>query len=388
MNMIAPKIEPYASGDDFSDLQILVVEDSISARQKIVTSLKELGVKIWEADDGSRALEIITQNPEQIDLVLTDLHMEKINGDDLCREIRTRLKLSSLPVIILSADKDKKTTISLFDAGATDYLYKPFANEELFARIKVHLKQEKMKKLLQKTIFELQALNRMKDDFLAVCSHDLKTPLSGILGYTDILMSEIENPEHLEMLQDMNSAGENLLSMIHDILDLSRAEAARTQMAMTCLKPADVIAGCIRSLEPAAAAKHIQLSLFDHASQTQIMGNESALGRIFNNLLSNAVKFTPESGQISVSLKLLDENTLSVSVMDSGIGIPKDKIDALFNRYSTFSRLGTAGERSTGLGLSIAKELIGHHHGTISVKSREGKGTVFKITFPVHSVRY
>ncbi|MFA5904247.1 MAG: hybrid sensor histidine kinase/response regulator [Desulfobacula sp.] len=374
----------YADAENLEDLQILVVEDSDSARERIVSSLKELQVGIWEADDGVTALEKIRQNPDKIDLVISDLHMVQMDGDELCRKIRTELMMTALPVIILSADIDKKTTIDLFKAGATDYLYKPFIHEELVARIHVHLKQEKMKKVLKKNVIELQALDKMKNDFLAVCSHDLKSPLSCIVGFADILTREIENPDHIEMLKDILSSGEDLLSLINDILDLSRAEAERQEMEMDPIEPAKIISGCIHLLESAASLKHISLSMVDKAGETQIMGNASALSRIFNNLITNAIKFTPEKGQISITVKISDDNTLTVSVMDNGIGIPENKINELFTRYSRLSRKGTAGEKSTGLGLAIAKELAQHHRGTISVKSREGKGSIFKVSFPIH----
>ena len=380
------KTYQYSDAENLEDLQILVVEDSDSARDHIVSSLKELHVGIWEADDGVTALERIRQNPDKIDLVISDLHMAQMSGDELCRKIRTELMLKTLPVIILSADIDKKTTIELFKAGATDYLYKPFIREELVARIHAHLKQEKMKKVLKKNIIELQALDKMKDDFLAVCSHDLRSPLSGIMGYTELLMLEIENKDHLEMLKDILSSGEDLLLLINNILDLSRAEAERQEMGMAETEPAEIISACIHSLEPAASLKHISLTMVNKIGKTQIMGNKSALSRIFNNLITNAIKFTPKGGQVSVTLKLQDDGTLAISVMDNGIGIPQNKIHDLFTRYSRVSRKGTAGEKSTGLGLSIAKELVQHHNGTLTVKSREGKGSIFKVSFPIHRI--
>ena len=380
------KTYEYADAENLEDLQILVVDDSDSARRHIVSSLKELGIGIWEADDGITALERIRQDPDKIDLVISDLHMAKMNGDELCRRIRTDLMMKTLPVIILSVDNDKKTTIELFKAGATDYLYKPFIHEELLARIHAHLKQEKMKKVLKKNIIELQALDKMKNDFLAVCSHDLRSPLSGILGYTELLMLEIENKSHLETLKDILSSGEELLLLINDILDLSRAEAERQEMGMAEIEPGEIISACIHSLEPAASLKHISLTMVNKIGKTQIMGNKSALSRIFNNLITNAVKFTPKGGQVSVTLKLQDDGSLAISVMDNGIGIPQNKIHDLFTRYSRVSRRGTAGEKSTGLGLAIAKELVQHHNGTITVKSREGKGSIFKVSFPTHRI--
>ncbi|WP_459925535.1 ATP-binding response regulator [Desulfatiferula olefinivorans] len=366
-------------------LHILVAEDSLSARMSIVNSLSGLDVVIHEADDGAPALEYLKQETPVIDLVLSDLIMKTMDGDELCRKIRNELGRRELPVIILSSQTDKDTIIRLFKAGATDYLFKPFIPEELVARISAHLEQRRLTKILEYHIVELEDLNRMKDHFLAACSHDFRSPLQGILGYTELIMktgSPAEN--HRSYLTKIMTAGKQLQDMIESLLDFSLVTQKREDVRMFPLNPADLLDNCVSTASSSAMLKNISIVQASSGTIPLIKGNTNALTRVFNNLLSNAVKFTPPGGQITLSCThQINDNTLCVAVTDNGIGIPPDILPTIFDRYSKGSRKGTRGEKSTGLGLFITRQLVELHGGTISVDSRPNAGTCFTVTLPL-----
>lgn len=371
----------------FSQLTVLVVDDSATARHVIVSCIRQLGAETIDVGDGADALEILRQRPGAIDLVVTDMHMPRMNGDEFCRRIRQDLGLKDLPVILLSGTSEPETKIRLFRMGATDYLEKPFIKEELIARLTVHLKRQQLDRNLRANLARLKELDKLKDEFLAVCSHDLRSPLTGILGFTDILLQEGSlNADQEDKLRQILGSGHYLLELINDILDLGRAQAQKESMEFEPLEPLAILRQCIGSFRPLADAKQLSLTLAEGAGTAgaNVSGNRTALSRIFSNLISNAVKFTPDGGRISLHAELGNNgHMLTIACQDSGIGIPEAMMSKLFSRYSKVSREGTKGEHGTGLGLIITRELIEAHGGSLAVHSQDGKGTTFTIALPV-----
>jgi signal transduction histidine kinase len=366
--------------EKIDEMGIIVVEDSPSTRSFIISSIEELNLNIFEADDGKEAIQILIDNPGKIDLVLTDLYMKKIHGDDLCRVIRKKHSPEEMPVIILSSDKSREKTLELFKAGATDFLYKPLITEELIARIKVHVDQHRMKKDLKRKNSELIELSRTKDHFLGVCSHDLKSPLSVVLGYSELLLeSEDLDDKKKKMINYINESGKHLLDLVNGILDFGQTHALKGRLELSSQDLVTIVDGCIKSNRLRAKQKKIDLSFRNKVENVLILGNKMALKRVFNNLISNSIKFTNESGQIKIDIAYEDSNTIVVSVEDNGIGVPKDIIDDIFKKYTKTSRKGTEGEKGTGLGLSITKELVDSMSGQIEVRSEPNVKTVFKV---------
>lgn len=366
--------------EKIEEMGIIVVEDSTSTRSYIISSIEDLGLTIFEADDGKQAIKILNDNPGKIDLVLTDLHMVEIHGNDLCRKIREKYSPEDMPVIVLSSDKSNEKTLELFKDGATDFLYKPFIPEELIARIKVHVDQQKMRKILKKNYKELIELSRTKDHFLGVCSHDLKSPLSAVLGYAELLLeSEDLDEEKKEMAKYIFDSGNHLLNLINGILDFGRTIALDGRLELSSQDIVSIIDKCIENSKLRAEQKKIDLSFNSRVHNVKTMGNEMALTRVFNNLISNSIKFTNKGGRIKIDIGYEDSSTIIVSVEDNGIGIPKDIMEDIFKKWTKTSRRGTDGEQGTGLGLSITKELIKSMGGKIKVVSEPNIKTVFKV---------
>ena len=364
----------------------LVVDDSGVARHIVSQYLRREGLRIVQAKDGMEALDILKNQAVEIDMVITDLNMPRMDGCQLTRSIRGELNLSDLPVIFLTASAEQSELLEVFKAGATDHLVKPFAKEELLARIMAHLERNRLNQNLRNMVSELTDLNRMKDNLLAVCSHDLRSPLNGILGFADMLLEkDYLESEDREGLTHIKSSGNVLLGLINDILDLSKAKAEQAELKMDPIALHQVIQTSVKSLGKMAAGKSQTIRLQDRCEGAIIMGNISGLGRVFNNLLSNAIKFTPEEGTIHLIIEPDPPDKVRVKVMDTGIGIPEDKIPYLFDQFTSTSQSGTSGEVGTGLGMSIVKEILEKHGVPIEVESEAGKGTCFTLTFSLTS---
>ena len=266
----------------------------------------------------------------------------------------------------------------------SDYIVKPFVKEELLARIKVHLERAQLYKRLRGNVKELKNLNTMKDNLLSVCSHDLRTPLNSILGCAELMLENKNLPgEDKENLEDIKTSGELLLGLINDILDLSKVRSTRVDMEMKPVYPNEIIKDSVRAMKYMAEKKSQHIELVTNSTNECILGNRTGLIRVLNNLLSNSIKFTPENGNIKVSKRKGSDDYLIISVSDDGVGIPEEEIPALFDKFTKISHTGTGGEVGTGLGMSIVKEIIEMHDGSVEVISSPGKGTTFELLLPI-----
>ncbi len=365
----------------------LIVEDSALTRSILVNALSGEGIKTLQASNGVEALQILKEGGHEVDLVLTDFVMPEMDGDELCKCIRIELGHKNLPIIFLTALSESNSMMRIFKSGASDYIVKPFAKEELLARVKVHLETRRLNNKLTEQVLQLKRLNKLKDDVLSVTSHDLRSPITGILGFTELLLEDENLAEHhLNYLSHIKDSVEFLLTLVSDILELGRAQSFEYDLVYEPLQLMELIDSSINTVHHMASPKDISLDVENRLeSDPVISGDKNAIIRIVNNLLSNAIKFTPKSGKVTVRLEAEAGEMLGLSVIDTGIGIPKKFIPELFDKYSKASRPGTAGEKSTGLGLSITKALIEQHGGNISVTSDEGKGTCFQVRLPLVS---
>ena len=361
----------------FFGCNILIVDDSRMTRELIKKGLTFLGVNITEAGSASEGLEVLKNN-SNINLIITDMMMPGMNGTEFTWEIRHLEKYQSVPVIMLSGDTKMENILNYFKAGISDYLCKPFVTEELIARVRVHLNLYLQNQEAQETMQELEKVSRMKDELLAVCSHDIRSPLNAILGNSELLLDEAL-PGTKEYATDIKDSAVTLLELVNELLDDGKKQAIG-QAGKTDLDLRKIIIKSIRQQNSRLINKKINLET--KLNESIILGDESSLKRVFANLLSNAIKFTPRNGSIFISCEQRGE-TAVVHIKDSGIGIPEDMIPKLFEKYTPASRKGTDGEESTGLGMSIVNDLVLDHDGKIEVASKEGKGTTFTLIFPL-----
>ncbi len=232
---------------------------------------------------------------------------------------------------------------------------------------------------------ELMELNKMKDNLLHIASHDLRSPLNGILGYTQLLLGQQRkylNDKQIRMVQKIQSCGELQLNLINDLLDIARLESGKLELHLSKANLVDVIKSCIDLLESLSLNKDIDIIFHKNLDKVLVTIDVPKITQVINNLLSNAIKFTPEDGKIEVSLFAKD-NLVEVSVKDSGIGIAKEDLPKIFKKFTQLRKFGTEGEQGTGLGLAISKNLVELHGGIISVFSEGlGRGATFLFTLP------
>ena len=230
---------------------------------------------------------------------------------------------------------------------------------------------------------QLAKASRLKSEFVSRMSHELRTPMNAIVGFSDLLAEEAEGPlgeSYMDYVQHIREGARHLLSLINDVLDLSKIEAGRLELSRSDINVADHLAEVLSVIKSLPGANKLLFAvrlpegLCVHADCTRIK-------QIFYNLLSNAVKFTPEGGTISIEAVRYSES-VAIAVADTGMGIPAEEQQAIFEEFHQVSATINGAREGTGLGLSITKLLVELHGGSIRVESAPGKGSRFTLTLP------
>jgi signal transduction histidine kinase/ActR/RegA family two-component response regulator len=230
---------------------------------------------------------------------------------------------------------------------------------------------------------QADAASRHKSEFLANMSHELRTPLNAIIGFSELLQEQLTstiNDRQKRYLANVRDAGDHLLGLINDVLDISKVEAGRIELRPEMIVLGALLAPVLAAAREAARAQDVEFTSASDGDQRTIHVDVGRVRQVLFNLLSNAVKFTPAGGRVSL-LATIDRGALDVVVSDSGIGIPLEKQDRVYGTFERFHE-GSFSAPGTGLGLALTKRLVDLHHGTIDFISREGDGTTFHVRLP------
>lgn len=257
------------------------------------------------------------------------------------------------------------------------------------SRQKLELQAQQMVSLAEKYAEEkdrAEEANRTKSEFLANISHELRTPLNAVIGFSEIMQSEmfgnLGSPKYLEYCNDIHESGTYLLGVINDILDMSRIEAGRMALDLEDLALDEIVDESIRIVRTQAEAQQINV-VTDVGKNLTMRGDRRALKQIMLNLLSNAVKFTPAGGEIAIRART-SGTAIIFSVKDTGIGIPPSALKKLGRPFEQVGNQFTKSHRGSGLGLAITYSLTEFHRGAMRIRSREGCGTIVSVRLPVN----
>jgi signal transduction histidine kinase len=313
------------------------------------------------------------------DLVLLDLHMKAPDGLEILRRLReARRRLGFLPVVVLTGDVGQSARTNALDLGADDFLTKPLDREEVVLRVRNLLATRRLH-------VELARSSRHKSDFLASMSHELRTQLSSIIGFSELLADEkpgrFDDTTRQKFLAQINSSGRYLLALTDDILDLSKVEAGQTVLRIENVMIADVVRNVATTMGPVAAKKSIRIEV-DGAAAGRVPADLGKVRQMLLNLVSNAVKFTPEGGSVSIDARRLDD-MVEISVSDTGIGIAESDRARLFDAFRQLDSKLARQQHGTGLGLALTKRFAQLHGGMLLVESELGKGSRFMLRLPL-----
>jgi signal transduction histidine kinase len=378
---------------------VLVVEDN-QDMSSFICRVLEPDAHTRTAGNGREALAAIRERVP--DLIITDMMMPVMTGEELIAALRQDERLRDVPVILLTAKADDEMKLNLLIEGAQDYVLKPFSIDELRARVRNQLQTKLTRDTLRRAldtrsddlaamVRELAAArtaavaaNAAKDDFLAVLSHELRTPLTPALAAASALMNEAADPAEIrESLAIIRRNIELEARLVDDLLDVTRITQGKLRIHST---PADlhtILRDALAMVTPALREKQITPVLDLTQGQPLIRGDAARLTQVFSNLFGNAAKFTPPGGKLTIRSVLTAEK-VRVEIEDNGIGIVAELLPQIFDPFrqghvGTTRRFG-----GLGLGLSVAKGLVEAHGGSISVRSAGHKqGATFTVELPV-----
>lgn len=368
------------------NIKVLVAEDDFLIAEEISRSLKNSGyVLAGIAPNGKKAVELTASLKP--DVILMDIKMPKMDGLEASRII---FEQCPTPVVIITAHESHDLVEKASESGIAAYLTKPPKPEEIdraitiaMARHQDLLKYKKLVTELEENRQKLHQLNVSKDKFFSILAHDLRSPVSSLSVFTDQLISNIETLEKSE-LQEYLSVISNTSKGLSDLLE-NLLLWASFQVDRVNLKPSDLsIYDMVNTVETlfTTAFQHKSIQFINEVpSSCKAFADEYMVNTILRNLVSNAVKFTRVGGKISIMAED-DGDLIIISVKDNGVGIADEYLRKIFQLDQSISNLGTDGEKGTGLGLLLCKEMVQKNNGEIWVESIPGRETVFSFTLP------
>lgn len=364
---------------------ILIVDDTLANLDLLLAMLTNHGYKVRAAINGNMALKsVFSAAPE---LILLDINMPDIDGFEVCRQLKSDARTREIPIIFISASDQMDDKVRAFEIGGVDYVTKPFQVEEVLARVGSQLALYQHKRELevfrQREIDYLRELSAMKDEFVQTVSHDLKNPLSVIMGYADLLCTEEtikQEPEILSYVTAIRRRSDEMYELISNLLDLARIEAGMG-LSTAPMRLNEFLDEQVESIRPLAEGKHLTFVYSALPSNITLIADAMRLGQVVRNLLSNAIKYTPEGKRVELSHTIQTARIL-LQVKDTGLGIPRQDLPNIFQKFYRVNTPEHNTSKGTGLGLSIAKAIIEQHQGSIWVESELGKGSTFSIELP------
>lgn len=364
---------------------ILIVDDVPQNLQVLRSTLQKADYRIAAANNGEVALRYLQKNTP--DLILLDVMMPVLNGFQVCQQIKAQEHLRDIPIIFLTARTEKEDVVSGFEAGGVDYITKPFNMAELMSRVKTHIELKQARDTILSINQELVELNEEKTELMHIASHDLKNPLTAILMHAQSLMERsAHDPENLECGEAVLRSGKKMLDIITNLLDIQRLEAGKESYNPELVDMVELVSQSLKDHQRHAHKKNIDLQWQPANDLFFTESDWRLLQQILDNLLSNALKYSPPDSCVRVELTASpDQEHLCLAISDSGPGFTAADRQQMFKKFARLSARPTAGEDSTGLGLSIVKRLCTLLGVELTLDSAPGEGSCFRLVLPRQS---
>ncbi len=386
--------------------KILLVDDLPNNLVVLEELLEDMDAELLTALSGNQALRLVAQHLPA--LVLLDVQMPQMDGFEVATLIRSVEQTKDIPIIfVTAAGRSEEMSFRGYECGAVDYIDKPIVEHVLKSKVNVFLKLYTQRKEIvwQNEVLELrvdertadlrEALSvaetamRAKANFLASMSHELKTPMNSIIGFTARMIknqNEGAPSRDIEALHIVERNAKQLLALINDLLDMAKIDEGKLQVEKVPTSPGQVLTDVVSMLEVQASLKGLDLQLRGEESlPVQISTDPTRLRQILINIIGNAIKFS-STGDVAVTATLLDSGPespmISIAVTDTGIGMTEDELNGLFQPFVQANASTTRKFGGTGLGLAISKQLAEMLGGRIDVRSISGEGSTFTLIVP------
>jgi signal transduction histidine kinase len=359
--------------------RILVADDEPRNVLLLQELLESRGYTVGTAANGEEALRMARALTP--DVMLLDVMMPLLNGFDVCRRLKADQATSMIPVLLVTSLNAREDRLAGIGAGANDFITKPIDTGDLLLRVRNAVTTKHLHDEVTCQFLKLQELEAARSTLTHMIVHDLRSPLTGLQGYLDLLRLALgagSNAEALEFARDAHSVAGHLKDLISQVLDVSRLESGDMPLSREETNLADLLSGALASLGPPPNGIDV---VCETAKPLISACDRDVVTRVLANLVGNAYKFAPRRGEVRIGLEARG-GMIRVTVTDNGPGVDPEHRKAIFEKYGQ-APLGRAGKaRSTGLGLTFCKLAVEAHGGTIGVDGRTGGGASFWIELP------
>ncbi len=419
---------------------ILIVEDSPMQRLHLKSMLLRNGFTVREAENGRDALSLLQETTPA--LIITDIVMPEMDGYAFCATVKRDAHLRRIPLMLLTQLSNPKDIIKGLQAGADNFITKPFDEQFLLGRIRYMLinaevrrephhsglnlqimfggeeftidseriqiidlllstyetavqKSTELEDAYEKLTLahrelkaqkeQLEKLNEDKTNFLRIAAHDVRNPVGTILGYSSLLLEDKRDSldaEALDWLRIINEGSEFILKLLNELLDIAVIESGELHLNRDIVDLTDLVRRNARLNAVTADRKGIAITVVHAGDPIMADIDGVKIEQVLNNLITNAVKFSRSGTTVTIGIAANDSEVV-ISVADEGQGIPAAELDRLFQPFAKISVRSTGGERSTGLGLSIVRRIVEAHGGRIWVDSEVNVGSTFHVALPL-----
>ena len=381
---------------------VLVIDDDPVQCMLVREALEHAGFNSDEANGGVQGLEKIESL--QPDLVILDVMMPDLDGFTVCSRLRLDSQTVRLPVLMTTGLDDIASIERAFEVGASDFLTKPITLSVLGYHVKYMLKAsqteqdlrsakqqaEKSKQQAEKAKQRAETANLAKTMFLANMSHELRTPLNAIMGFSELMCTEKLGPigsvTYRNYAHDILDSATHLLQVINDILDLTKVESDDFELHKEIFELGEIVMGVVRTVGGQAEKAEVSLHVRVGSDVPMLYSDERRLKQILLNLVSNSIKFTPQGGKVTTNAAISTTRELSITVSDTGIGIPESKLEVALSPFGQVDDGLNRRHQGTGLGLTLAKSMTEQLGGKLSLKSKVGEGTIVTLAFPGENI--
>ena len=366
-----------------ADFSILIVDDNATNTILLDAILKREKYKTMIARSGEMALQIMQE--KHPDLVLLDIMMPEMDGYETALRKSEIESIRDIPFLFVTALSDTNNMVKGFKAGCSDFISKPFNTEEILIRIKHQLMSVADKRTIINQTEELRRLVNNRDKLYAVVAHDLRSPLGTIKTVLNMLDESLDSDsigEDLkELLHATTDSSNELFSLLEDLLSWTKSQMGKLIFQPSKFVFSNAINDAIKAASSMANLHNITITHNDLTNQAEFIGDQKMVTTVARNILVNAIKFSEDDSSIEIESQCTDSG-FSCSITDHGCGMNQEIQDALRDQIG-ITTLGKHQEEGTGLGLSLCREFIRAHKGSLDLVSEESKGSTFTFTLPI-----
>jgi two-component system, sensor histidine kinase and response regulator len=359
--------------------KVLVVDDEPRNVQLLQDLLEVRGYTVWTADNGEQALRLAMDRLP--DVVLLDVMMPRLNGFDVCRKLKADQSTAMIPVLLVTSLDAREDRLAGIGAGANDFITKPIDSADLILRVRNAVTTKRLHDEVSSQYRQLQQLETARDTLTHMVVHDLRSPLTGLQAYLDLLRMAVASRDYDEVLEyarDANATAARLKDMVSQVLDVSRLESGQMPVSAEETDLVQLVPAAVASLGPAPSSVQVVYQLPRHPV---VVGcDPDLISRVLVNLVGNAFKFTPRDSEIRIGVAAHD-GLARITVADGGGGVAPEHRELIFEKFGQTAIGRAAAGRSTGLGLTFCKLAVEAHGGRIGVENADG-GACFWVELP------